>query len=45
VIDRGRIAESGTHAELLHRRGLYYQLYMAQFKFLEAENKQCTMNN
>jgi ATP-binding cassette subfamily B multidrug efflux pump len=45
VIDRGRIAESGTHAELLQRKGLYYQLYMAQFKFLEAENKQCTMNN
>jgi ATP-binding cassette subfamily B protein len=35
VIDRGRIVESGTHAELLQERGLYYQLFMAQFKFLQ----------
>ncbi|TCL58322.1 ATP-binding cassette subfamily B protein [Hydrogenispora ethanolica] len=37
VIDRGRIVESGTHAELLQERGLYYQLFMAQFKFLQEE--------
>ena len=27
----GRIAEIGTHVELLEKRGLYYHLYMAQF--------------
>jgi len=25
----------GTHEELLAKRGLYYDLYMSQFKFLE----------
>ena len=31
VIDQGRIAESGTHAELLQRGGLYAQLHRLQF--------------
>jgi ATP-binding cassette, subfamily B, multidrug efflux pump len=30
VIDKGRIEARGTHAELLARRGLYYQLYQRQ---------------
>lgn len=30
VIDHGRIAEFGTHLELLNRRGIYYKLVMAQ---------------
>ncbi len=37
VVDRGRIIEAGTHAELLQQRGLYHQLFMAQFKFLQDE--------
>jgi ATP-binding cassette subfamily B protein len=39
VIDRGRVAERGTHAELLARGGLYAQLYEQQFKggLVEAE--------
>ncbi len=31
VVDDGRIAEQGTHDELLARRGKYYELYMTQY--------------
>jgi ATP-binding cassette subfamily B protein len=31
VMDKGRIVESGTHEELLHRGGMYHELYHAQF--------------
>ena len=27
VIDKGKVAEKGTHTELLERKGLYYRLY------------------
>jgi ATP-binding cassette subfamily B protein len=33
VIEDGRIAEMGTHAELLRAGGHYYRLYTQQFKF------------
>jgi ATP-binding cassette subfamily B protein len=32
VIEAGRIAEIGTHAELLRKRGHYYRLYTRQFR-------------
>ena len=32
VIEEGRIAEQGTHAELLRTRGHYYRLYTQQFR-------------
>jgi ATP-binding cassette subfamily B protein len=32
VIEQGRIAEMGTHQELLRMRGKYYQLYTQQFR-------------
>ncbi|HEX7557213.1 MAG TPA: ATP-binding cassette domain-containing protein, partial [Leptolinea sp.] len=32
VIENGRIAENGTHAELLRLRGKYYSLYTRQFR-------------
>jgi len=32
VIEEGRIAEQGTHAELLKARGHYYNLYTQQFR-------------
>jgi ATP-binding cassette, subfamily B, bacterial len=39
VLDRGRIVERGTHAELLERGGLYARLYEQQFRggLVEAE--------
>lgn len=32
VIDGGGIAEEGSHGELMEKKGIYYELYMAQFK-------------
>jgi ATP-binding cassette subfamily B protein len=45
VIDDGRIAESGSHAELIRLRGHYYELYTRQFReereaVIEAEGYQ-----
>lgn len=34
VIDEGQIKEEGNHEQLLAKRGMYYNLYMAQFKNL-----------
>jgi ATP-binding cassette subfamily B protein len=36
VVDGGRIVESGRHAELLARGGLYSRLYRTQFRDLSA---------
>ena len=38
VIENGRIAEQGTHAELLKMHGHYYRLYTQQFRH-ELENQ------
>ena len=39
VIDEGRIAERGTHEELLARGGLYAELYRRQFREVEAPER------
>jgi ABC-type multidrug transport system fused ATPase/permease subunit len=31
VMNDGRIVEQGSHAELMERRGFYYDLYASQF--------------
>lgn len=41
-IQDGRVAERGTHEELLAARGLYYDMYMSQYRSgLEAEVVEC----
>jgi ABC-type multidrug transport system fused ATPase/permease subunit len=40
VIDRGRVVEQGTHAELLARGGLYSRLYELQFRGEEEEARE-----
>jgi ATP-binding cassette subfamily B protein len=41
-IENGKIAEQGTHEELLARQGLYHDLYMSQFQVdEEAEQVAC----
>ncbi|MBO5649509.1 MAG: ABC transporter ATP-binding protein [Clostridia bacterium] len=39
VIDKGRVAEFGTHAELLAQKGIYYKLVMAQRRMATSLNK------
>lgn len=36
VIENGVISEAGTHDELMQAEGAYWQLFMAQFKFLHT---------
>ncbi|MBO9129522.1 ABC transporter ATP-binding protein [Bacillus sp. 165] len=38
LLDKGVIAEEGTHEELLALKGQYYQLYMAQYSELVKES-------
>lgn len=37
VLHHGRIREEGTHEELLARRGLYWKLYLLQYRDQEGE--------
>ena len=33
VMDKGMIAERGTHKELIDKKGLYFELYNSQFGY------------
>lgn len=35
VVDKGKIAEYGNHEELMKMKGIYYNLYISQYKFLK----------
>ena len=35
VMDNGAIVESGTHDELMERKGAYYALYMTQYSSVQ----------
>jgi len=37
VLEEGRIAETGTHDELIEKGGLYRQLYEMQFRYENGE--------
>ncbi|MFB3852192.1 MAG: ABC transporter ATP-binding protein [Vicinamibacterales bacterium] len=40
VLHKGQLRESGTHQELLARRGIYYRLYQLQYKDQERAPRQ-----
>lgn len=37
ILDNGRVIEEGTHAELLRKRGYYYDVFMLQNEGIERE--------
>jgi ABC-type microcin C transport system duplicated ATPase subunit YejF len=42
VIDQGEFVERGTHDSLMKARGIYYDLYMSQFRRQEPEAEAST---
>ncbi len=40
VLDHGRVAEFGTHSELLEKKGIYYKLVMAQTEAAISQGKE-----
>ena len=38
VLDQGRIIERGNHESLLAKKGIYYQLYTARWKWIDPSN-------
>jgi ATP-binding cassette subfamily B protein len=40
VMDKGRIVQRGTHAELLHQEGIYRQVYDLQSRIEDEIEKE-----
>ena len=40
LLSPGQIIEQGTHQELLHRKGRYYQLYTLQYHKMQLQNSE-----
>ena len=38
VVSNGSIIECGNHDELINKKGIYYQLYMLQFKDVKEKD-------
>ena len=38
VVDKGTVAEEGSHEELMKKRGIYYSLVMAQRQMSKLNN-------
>ena len=43
VLDKGKVAEVGTHSELLKSKGIYYNLVMAQRQLTRINNSECAV--
>ena len=39
VLKEGRVAEEGSHAELMRKRGLYWLLYQTQYRWQEGSEQ------
>ena len=39
LLSHGKIMEQGSHQELLHRKGRYYQLYTLQYNKMQIQNR------
>jgi len=39
VVENGKIVEMGRHDELMERKGIYYTMFMSQFKYWEDKEK------
>ncbi|MEN2983706.1 MAG: ABC transporter ATP-binding protein [Dictyoglomaceae bacterium] len=40
VVEDGKIVEIGTHEELMRKKGIYYEMFISQFKYWEEKEKE-----
>ncbi|HRR91103.1 MAG TPA: ABC transporter ATP-binding protein, partial [bacterium] len=39
VVENGKIVEMGKHDELMEKKGIYYTMFMSQFRYWEDKEK------